>query len=579
MPIATRAAIALLAASVVTAATLQSSAQAQAARTAVIEFRAFGADGQPVLDLAASEITLRVDGRQRTLQSLELVRDQAAAAASAALPEPFATNTQSARRGDVIVFLDEDSIMTGREPPLKAAILEMIRALAPSDRVTLMSMRQGGLHVALTDHSASARAALDRFAGHSDTGETEDRLNCRSRIAVQMMRTALEGHAGQPSPTVLLVSAGFGAPPRGGGTRMSGMSGPCPPLQTSELQELGAAAAAVNARVYVLSAVDATASKIPRETLSTGLEALAGVLRGDTLYMIGGSPVEMTRIARETSVYYLARFVPDPADRTGAPQRAELTVARAGVKVKAPASVTPAKVNSAVSPNDMLRGAAGYSDLKLRAAAFSSRGDGAGKVRLVVLFEPIDHGVKLTSAAVGLYDAKGKLTRWTAEASDLARTPAVGGIILPVGKYRMRVAAVDSSGRAGTVDTDVEADLQPAGPVTLSGMMTGVSAQDGGFVPRLQFDGDKGAFGYFEIYGLPKSAAVTVRLELAKSPDGPALVGDDVPLASGPSDDVKIAFSGYAIDGMPPGDVVMRALVSIDGKPTARLLRTIRKVR
>jgi hypothetical protein len=57
----------------------QLSAQAPAARTAAIEFRAFGADGHPVLDLAASDITLRVNGRPRTLQSLELVRDDGAA--------------------------------------------------------------------------------------------------------------------------------------------------------------------------------------------------------------------------------------------------------------------------------------------------------------------------------------------------------------------------------------------------------------------------------------------------------------------------------------------------------------------
>jgi hypothetical protein len=386
-----RAAAALIEA----AGVAQLSAQAPAPRTAAIEFRAFGADGQPVLDLAASDVTLRVDGRQRTLQSLELVRDDAAAATPAALPEPFATNVQTARRGhDVLVFLDEDSIMTGREPPLKTAILEMIADLAPPDRVTLMSMRQGGLHVALTDHDASARAALDRFSGHSDTGETEDRLNCRSRIAVQMMRTAHEGYAGQPSPTGLLVSAGFGAPPRGGGTRTSGMSGPCPPLQTSELQELGVAAGAVNARAYVLSAVDATASKISRETLATGLEALAGVMHADTIYMVGGRRVEMTQIGRETSVYYLARFVPDPADRAGAPQRAELTVSRAGVKVQAPVSVILAKADAPPaggkpsSANDMLRAATAYSDLKLRAAAFSSRGDGAGKIRLVVTLTP-----------------------------------------------------------------------------------------------------------------------------------------------------------------------------------------------
>ena len=65
---------------------------------------------------------------------------------------------------------------------------------------------------------------------------------------------------------------------------------------------------------------------------------------------------------------------------------------------------------------------------------------------------------------------------------------------------------------------------------------------------------DKGAFGYLEIYQVPKNAAPTVRSELAATADGPALAGDDVALTPGPRDDVRIAFSGFAIDGMPPGD-------------------------
>jgi len=155
----------------------------------------------------------------------------------------------------------------------------------------------------------------------------------------------------------------------------------------------------------------------------------------------------------------------------------------------------------------------------------------------------------------------------------------MGGIIVPAGTYRMRVAAIDGSGRAGTVDTEVNANLESAGPVTLSAMMVGVAAPDGGFAPRLLFAGDKGAFGYFEIYGIPKGATVAVRLEIAPSPDGAALVSDDAPLTPGPTDDTRIAYSGYAIDGMPPGDVVMRALISVDGKPAGRLVRTVRKIK
>ena len=67
--------------------------------------------------------------------------------------------------------------------------------------------------------------------------------------------------------------------------------------------------------------------------------------------------------------------------------------------------------------------------------------------------------------------------------------------------------------------------------------------------------------------------------ELAATADGPALANHSVPLTAGPRDDIRIAFSGFAIDSMPPGDLVMRAIVSLDGKPVGRALRTVRKVK
>ena len=72
---------------------------------------------------------------------------------------------------------------------------------------------------------------------------------------------------------------------------------------------------------------------------------------------------------------------------------------------------------------------------------------------------------------------------------------------------------------------------------------------------------------------------VTASFELAATADGPAIADHSVPLTVGPHDDVRIAFSGFAIDSMPPGDLVMRAIVSLDGKPVGRAVRTLRKVK
>ncbi len=216
--------------------------------------------------------------------------------------------------------------------------------------------------------------------------------------------------------------------------------------------------------------------------------------------------------------------------------------------------------------------------MPLQAAAFPSRTDD-GKIRLVVVFESADPEAKLSGAAIGLYDAKGRLTRWSADKTDLGRSPVTAGIIVGPGSYRMRVAAVDTAGRAGTVDTDVIADVVDAAPVKLSGMVLGVADAGGAFSPRLQFSGEPGAFGYLEVYDVPKGATVRVVQEIAPTADGAALVSGEVPITAGATDDARVAYGGFAIDKLPPGDVVMRALVSVNGTLVGRAVRTLRKTR
>jgi len=40
---------------------------------------------------------------------------------------------------------------------------------------------------------------------------------------------------------------------------------------------------------------------------------------------------------------------------------------------------------------------------------------------------------------------------------------------------------------------------------------------------------------------------------------------------------MRIALGGFAIGGLAPGDYVMRALVSVNGKSAGRVIQTLRK--
>lgn len=548
--------------------------------TVLVDFRALDANGQPVLDLKAADLTLRVGGRDRQVTSLELIRrDDGGPGPAPVVALPFATNSApQSVQGEIFVLIDEASIAPGREQPLRDALTNFLSRTSPRNRVRLISLRSVGPALPFEEGLRDIKGALARFGGHSTATETPDDLVCRSRIGLDKMRSLFANYSGNPIPTFVIVSGGFGSPPRGGVTSYGNL-GKCQLLESKEFEDVGAGARAINAATYVIYLRDATASQLPRVELERGVETLAGALDAKVISAVASTG----RIATETAAYYLAAYEADGEDRPNAALRVELRTRRADVTVRARAEiVNPRKPTGSASetatPDAMIRVATSYRDLPLRAAGFASRADSDGKVRLVVLFEPEDPATKVTAASIGLYDAKGRLTRWTAEPAELTARPVMAGIIVPPGTYRMRVAA-SSGAAAGTVDSEVRAELSDAGATTMSALLLGVSGPNG-FTPRMQFSSsDAGAFGYLEIYEVPKNAALTVSLELAAAVDGPALIGSDVPLTPGPRDDTRIAFSGFAINDLPPGDIVMRATVSMDGKPVGRAVRTLRKVK
>lgn len=553
-----------------------------------VSFVTIGRDGRPILDLKPEEVQLRVDGRQRTLKSLDRI-DAASAAGDAArpsgppLPAPFGTNVAGSNDGGgrtTFFVIDDGSFRPGTERLMKQSIDSFLNTIPPTDRVALLTTPLSSVRTDPTT-PAEVRQALAKVVGHGAAIPTDDAgmqqyqndVACRTRETLEALRGLLSSLAGASTPpTLIFFSVGISAT-----TRTTGNLGTsnCD-LSTDAFQNVGAAAAAARAHVYVVQA-----DLIPAQR-SEGLENLAGVTGAQVLVLAAAGENGLNRITIETSASYLAVFDPEPSERNGQPHRLEVRVTRPDVTVRAGTQIAIARADGknarkgGVSQRDMLREATVYRDLPLRVAAFPSR-EAADKLKVVALGELVDPSVKLTAAVVGIYDTKGKLTaQSTAPPDSLATMPLMFAAVVPPGAYRIRLAATDASGRSGTADVEITVDLTSAGPLKLSSLLLGSDA--GGFKPLLQFKDEPSAVATFELYGKPP-AQLPLKLELAATADGPALL-QAAPSGSGTKDPDRFVISGvFPIASLAPGDYVVRATVGTPESGEGRVTRTLRKTK
>jgi hypothetical protein len=204
---------------------------------------------------------------------------------------------------------------------------------------------------------------------------------------------------------------------------------------------------------------------------------------------------------------------------------------------------------------------------------------GSEDVKIVALFESAD-AAPLAAASVGVFDEKGTLKKqWTATKEDLAKPTVRADLQAPPGNYRVRVAAVDGTGRAGTTDDNLKAETVRADPLKLSALVIGTQQGGSGFAPRLQFKDETVAIGLLEIYGVPAGGTVTVELDVASTSEGTSFATAETQIGKGSADDSRLAIGGFGIDNLPPGDYLMRAVVSLNGKPVGRVMRTLRKTK
>jgi hypothetical protein len=225
---------------------------------------------------------------------------------------------------------------------------------------------------------------------------------------------------------------------------------------------------------------------------------------------------------------------------------------------------------------DIVRNGKTYRDLPMRATASSFK-SGSGSLNVLAVWEPVDPTVKVMTAYAALIDDQGTAREiWQGEGKDLTSWPTALGLTVKPGNYRLRIAAIDSNGRAGLVDQPIVAEIRQAGPLQVSGLLLGVSP-GGKFAARLQFSKEPTVTAYLEMYGATEGARVVAYIELATSTDGKAL--QTLPGTFAPTGEAgKYAITAnIPIADLAPGDYVVRAIVGADGQAATRVIRTLHK--
>jgi hypothetical protein len=531
-----------------------------------------------------AEITLKIDGKTRTIRSLRLI-----SVSEAAVPDaPYGTNAGASDGRSLVIAIDETSFRTGREQPLREAADGLLRQLGPRDRVLVVLLPFGSVKVPFTTDHARARRAISIVTGQRPQNETGSDMACRTRRVLETTAGFLDLLRFAEGPTsVVFFTGGMAGPRRDAiATRAPGMC----ELRAEDFARVGRSAAAGRANFYVVHPDDMSAPVVSQAIAGTnfvgsdnpyeGVEHLAGVTGGRRLPLLAAGSTALNRVVRETSAYYVADLAPEAHDRDGRHRQMNVRVDRPGVTVVfrpqiafgPPRSAAAAAAELAPNVRDILHAPDSFTALPLRAGAYTSFGTD-GKVKVIAIVEPEDAGTLLSSAGAALIADGRVLTTWTAP--DPTEVPLIGAMLADPGAYRLRVAATDKDGRAGAADYDLDAALTRAGSLEFGSLVLGISRQ-GVVIPKLLFGPEPVALASLEFRGTMIGSRLTIGLEVSRTADGPPVL--TAPVAVERLGDGHFAATGaLAIGALPPGDYTVRAVVAIDGQAPVRVARTLRK--
>ncbi|HET9268846.1 MAG TPA: hypothetical protein VFO31_11810, partial [Vicinamibacterales bacterium] len=337
-----------------------------------VDFQVLGAEGQPIADLKADEVAIRIGGRARSIKELQFVKVPGAGGgpAPAAVPAPFGTNAGGGGEGrHVALVIEDETLPPGGERHVREAIGAFLDKLGPADRVALAIAPQDTAQLDFSAGLDRVREALSRLQGRAKAASTAAEDTCRTRGTLALLRGRMASLGGAESPTtVLFFSSKLSTP--GSAQVRSSTAGQCE-INIQMYREIATAMAPARAQLYVIQH-DPTLTA-PNE----GLQNLVGATGGGQVQRLADASGTLTRVLAETSAHYVATVEGDASDRSNQAQRLEVRVSRAGVTTRSRpelASVAPRPAaGKPMTPQQMVREARAFADLPLRAVGYASR--------------------------------------------------------------------------------------------------------------------------------------------------------------------------------------------------------------
>ena len=554
-----------------------------------VDFVVLDADGSPIADLQSSEVEIRVGDRVRVVRALRRISAAPASTTNGTshVPPPYGTNDDVAAGRRFVVVIDQESFAAGRESLFRNAIDGLLTQFSAADRAMVAALPFGGVVVPFTSDAARIRLAAGRVAGQGSRSETGSDLACRTRRFLESLEGMLKQQGRQSSPqTLILFTAGLAAPRRD--APMGLQPGMCE-LPVDLFRHVASAASAARANLYVMQPVDVgMRASLPRPTPGgvgdigsdnplEGIEHIAGVTGGTRLSLDATGTGALLRVAKESSAYYVAELEPVSGEVFGRSRPLGVRVSRRGVAVRARPEITFTDTASAevARPivSELLASTNAVADLRLRVDGFTVR-DPDGKLRVGVLLEPADASATIASAGAILLDGAGRVAgRWNA--SDPSERPLLGAMSASPGTYRMRAVAVDTTGKPGAAEIEIDVGLTAVGGLSLGSLLLSVS-RAGSTSLQLEFGSEPTARASFDIYGGTAGQRLSATLEISRSVDGAAIA--TVPLALTRADDTRVVATGTVpLGALSPGDYVVRGIIRLEDGTTGRVVRTLRK--
>ncbi len=539
----------------VLAAGLTGTPRAQAPISAIIiDLSATDLGGAPLTTLRAEDLVLRVDNRVHPIDTLRFMPYERV---EALLPPPYGTN-QIAPGRTIVVAVDATRLLPSQMTPVKEGIRALLPALGSRDRIGLVALASDGSALDFTtrhDLIVAAASALKSGAPAVSAGAAaEEAAAIASLGLLERLCTSLGTEPGRK--TVILVAAPFAT-------------------STDVRRAIQTVAEATGRHRVQLFIVDAGTAG-PES--GGGLAALAAIAGGIM------APSVASAVA---TTHYELQFTPTADQRNDKPHRVMVVSLRPDARIAAPSSAFITDTAAVAEPmptlTDMLRESRAYRELPLRLAAYPVLDTDRARAQLLILAESDNPSRPLAWAEFALIAPSGAIVaRWKVQGAEAAARPVKTVAVAPAGPYRLRMAASELSGRRGAVDYEFDAEFTAAGAFALGPLMFGGmnAADNATFVPVLQSAANAtGTMAYAEIYGaLAATDTLGVRFEIART-----LSGDPVATLTGSvrtTEDPtrRAALGSIDLAALPPGDHLVRAIITLNGVEVGRVTRTLRKV-